>query len=184
MSRRGGHLEEMPTADADRSDHAAKDLPPAERDTQLDNRRRHRAEILFCSLFVAVNLIVPMLCDDLYPFTSAPMFRDHPRQYCNYSVFAPEGNELPAADFLVQRVYDGNPPGVGVGIAPPPVLEQVFGTVADRRQVSQHVRKILSKRSDLSSVVVGQDVFGPSPTGQIERTAVHRWTVQRAGGAQ
>src|SRR3954453_5154684 len=81
--------------------------------------------------FLTAHIVVPLVWGDLYPFTAAPMFRDSPTRYCNYQVFAPDGGDLPQEDWLVQRVYDGNPVGYGVGIQPPAVLEQEFGVVHD-----------------------------------------------------
>src|SRR5687767_5926838 len=101
-------------------------------------------------LLLAANAIVPLVWGDVYPFSSAPMFRDSPTQYADYRVYDPRGNLLPskhyalqkhmsADPFLIGRVYDGNPVGYGVGIAPPPVLEQEFGVVHDEATVRRHI---------------------------------------------
>src|SRR3954469_6337007 len=90
---------------------------------------RSRLAIAAAAAVLVANVVVPLLWGDVYPFTSAPMFRDSPRQFCNYHVYAADGTELPATDWLVQRVYDGNPVGYGVGVRPPAVLEQEFGVI-------------------------------------------------------
>src|SRR4051812_46002343 len=89
--------------------------------------RRSRLALAAAALLLAANVVVPALWGDVYPFTSAPMFRDSPARCCGYHVFAPDGRELPAENWLVQRVYDGNPVGYGVGVRPPAVIEQTFG---------------------------------------------------------
>lgn len=130
-------------------------------------------------LFLSAHVVVPLVWGDLYPFTSAPMFRDSPQRYCNYHVFASDGIELPQADWLVQRVYDGNPVGYGVGVKPPPVIEQEFGTVHEERQVREHILrryKILSSSSPY--VDVEQWVFGPTG-GTIGRLKVSRRRIYR-----
>src|SRR5690242_16547886 len=91
------------------------------------------------ALLLAANVVVPLVWGDVYPFTSAPMFRDAPICCGNYRVFAPDGRELPAEDWLVQRIYDGNPVGYGVGICPPPVLEGRFGQICDEAAVREHI---------------------------------------------
>src|SRR4051794_30143843 len=88
---------------------------------------RSRGAIASVAALLAANVIVPLLWGDVYPFTSAPMFRESPRQFCNYRVYGPSCEELPLVDWNLQRVYDGNPVGYGVGVRPPPVLEQEFG---------------------------------------------------------
>src|SRR5262245_4048401 len=96
------------------------------------------APIVCAGVFLAAHVVMPLVWGDLYPFTSAPMFRDSPTKYCDYHVFAPDGTELPQEEWLVQRVYDGNPVGYGVGIKPPPVIEQEFGVVHEERAVREH----------------------------------------------
>src|SRR5262245_18303184 len=111
---------------------------PTPMKTAMDNantiHRPHlpsRTAIIAVALLLAANVVVPLLWGDVYPFTSAPMFRDSPRQFCNYHVYSPAGEELSAANWNLQRVYDGNPVGYGVGVRPPPVIEQEFGVVHD-----------------------------------------------------
>src|SRR5436190_23835728 len=96
-------------------------------------------------LFLAAHVVVPLVWGDVYPFTSAPMFRDNPQGYCDYHVIAPDGTELPQEDWLMQRVYDGNPIGYGVGVTPPAVIEQRFGIVHDEQAVRDHIAGHFSK---------------------------------------
>src|SRR5262245_45102522 len=105
---------------------------------------RGRQDLLLISGFLLVNLLVPLLIVDLYPFSRAPMFADAPRLYCDYHVYDPEGSELhlagpdgkarvlvdgkPVPALGLHRNYWGNPIGAGVGFIPPQTVDQ-FGKV-------------------------------------------------------
>ena len=120
---------------------------------------------LAAGIVLSANVVVPLVWGDVYPFTSAPMFRDNPRRCCNYRVLAPGGTQLPAEAWLCQRVYDGNPLGYGVGITPPAVIEQEFGQVHGVNQVREHIGRILSRpeHAQLEYVDVVQELIGPLP---------------------
>jgi hypothetical protein len=137
---------------------------------------------LAAAALLAANVVVPLVWGDVYPFTSAPMFRDNPRQCCNYRVFAPGGAELPADDWLCQRIYDGNPVGYGVGIQTPPILEQCFGDVHTEDQIRQHIERLLAdeRHKDLQSVEVVQEVIGPIDSERVGVVATHRFVVRRS----
>ncbi len=133
-------------------------------------------------LFLSAHVVVPLVWGDIYPFTSAPMFRDKPQQYCNYHILAPDGTELRQEDWLVQRVYDGNPVGYGVGVSPPAVIEQHFGVVHDERQVREHIRRQFSSHSSTTDrsypyVEVLQESFGAHENGTVQLTDIRRWTI-------
>jgi hypothetical protein len=142
---------------------------------------RQRLALAAAGLLLAANLIVPLVWGDVYPFTSAPMFRDAPRQYCNYRVLAPDGSELPAADWLVQRVYDGNPVGYGVGVRPPAVLEQQFGVVHSAAAVRQHIERQLneSRHATQTAVEVIQEVIGLVDRQHVGVITENRWRIER-----
>src|SRR6184192_2288023 len=127
------------------------------------------------------NALAPLIWGDVYPFTSAPMFRDSPRQCCNYRVYSADGEELKSADWLVQRVYDGNPVGYGVGVQPPPVLEQEFGVVHDEAAVREHFQRQLAepRHSQQSFVDVVQEVIGPVDGQHVGVVRTNRWRVGR-----
>jgi hypothetical protein len=133
-------------------------------------------------MLLAANVVVPLVWGDVYPFTSAPMFRDNPRQCCNYRVYAPDGTELPAEEWLCQRVYDGNPLGYGVGIEPPPVLECEFGQIHSERQVREHVARLLNdpRHRMLAYVVVEQALVGPLDAERVGVVRESRLMVQRS----
>jgi hypothetical protein len=131
-------------------------------------------------LFLAAHVVMPLVWGDLYPFTSAPMFRDNPERYCNYRVFAPDGTELPQEDWLVQRVYDGNPAGYGVGVTPPGVIEQEFGVVHERQKVQEHIiRQFKNLPISHPHVDVEQQVFGPQNDSAIGLLTVSTWRIDR-----
>lgn len=114
-----------------------------------------KAEISFVVAFVVLHLLAPLVFKECYPFTVAPMFRDQPEQYATYQVFDKQGNELDAKTFGLHLVYDGNPPGLGMGIEPVATLH-AFGEVADEQQIVNHVRKILNtpEMSNVEEVVI------------------------------
>src|SRR4051812_28304405 len=99
---------------------------------------RSRLAMIAAAILLMANVVVPLVWGDVYPFTSAPMFRDSPRQCCTYRVLDADGRPLAADEWLLQRVYDGNPIGYGVGVRPPPVIEQQFGVVHDEVCIRQH----------------------------------------------
>src|SRR5262245_26178899 len=141
-----------------------------------------RLPMALVGLLLAANVVVPVVWGDVYPFTSAPMFRDCPTQCCNYQVFAADGTELAAEDWLVQRVYDGNPVGYGVGLCPPAVIEQEFGAVVGKAAVCQHFQRQLARpeHSQHAYVDVLQHVIGPlenSPRVGVVQT--NRWRIER-----
>lgn len=100
--------------------------------------RLRPSEACAIGVFLAANILVPLILGDVFPFTTAPMFRDAPQTYSVYRVFDPAGRELPAKDLKLQRIYDGNPPGYGVGIQPPHTL-CVFGANATDEEIRLHV---------------------------------------------
>jgi hypothetical protein len=159
--------------------------------------RRSLLGPLAVGALLAANAVVPLIWGDIYPFTSAPMFRDTPTQFADYRVFDPQGNELPSRHyaldndrtedpFLIGRVYDGNPVGYGVGIGPPPVIEQEFGVVHDEATVRRHIQRQLERPENekYPFVVVEQDVIGAIDEQRVGVVKTNRWRVERmaAGG--
>lgn|GEM_PF-3288778 len=143
---------------------------------QLRQRRRRKWELCAAGLFVAIHLTSPLWIGELYPFTISPMFCDNPRECCQYEVFAPDGTRLDAKQFNLHMVYDGNPPGLGMGIVPTPTLHE-FGVVASEEEVTDHVRKMLKTwtRDRPDHVIVHQHHFF-SADHQISREE-NVWTV-------
>jgi hypothetical protein len=133
------------------------------------------------ALVLLANIAIPVVFGDVYPFTSAPMFRDSPPRCCNYRVLDATGRELPAEAWLVQRVYDGNPVGYGVGVRPPAVIEERFGVVHDEATVCRHIERQLAELQNrgLESVDVVQEVIGPIDGQHVGVLKRHTWRIGR-----
>jgi len=146
-------------------------------------RRLSRSRVALAStgLLLAANVIIPLVWGDVYPFTSAPMFRDSPRQCCNYQVYAADGRLLPSEDLLLHRIYDGNPLGYGVGVCPPPILEQEFGLVSDEAAVRQHVERQfqLPQNRGHESATVIQEIIGPVDSQHVGVLRKTTWQIAR-----
>jgi len=140
-----------------------------------------RLAVVAVAALLAANVVVPLLWGDVYPFTSAPMFRDAPRQFCNYRVLSPSGEELPLVNWNLQRIYDGNPVGYGVGVRPPPVLEQEFGVVHDAAAVREHVERQFAEpvNSTYEFVEVAQEIIGPIDPQRVGIIKTNRWRIDR-----
>lgn len=132
-------------------------------------------------VFAGCTLMLPIVCEELYPFTIAPMFRDSPRLYCRYRVLDPQGVEFALRDFELQRNYDGNPVGLGAGVLPPPTLDE-FGAALDEATLRAHVSRILRGRfPGISYVDVEQTVIGPVDRHSIGVVSEARFRVHPDG---
>jgi hypothetical protein len=140
---------------------------------------RSRLAMTAAVLLLAANVVVPLVWGDVYPFTSAPMFRDAPQCCCNYRVYGADGRELPAADWLVQRIYDGNPVGYGVGICQPSVIEQEFGAIHDEPTVLKHIEEQFAAPQNQShkSIEVVQEVIGAIDSQRVGVVKTSRWHI-------
>lgn len=140
-----------------------------------------RFAIFATALLLLANVIVPLVWGDVYPFTSAPMFRDCPTQFCSYHVFAPDGTELPASDWQVQRVYDGNPVGYGVGVCPPAVIELTYGEIHEQAACCQHIQAQFSRPTNrkYEYVEIVQDIVGAVDSQHVGIVRNQRWRVER-----
>jgi hypothetical protein len=145
------------------------------------NAVRSRLGMFAAATLIAANVVVPLLFGDVYPFTSAPMFRDAPQCCANYRVFAPDGRELPPEHWLVQRVYDGNPVGYGVGICPPEILEREFGVPCDEAAILAHIGRQFGKLENrgLDYVEVVEERIGPIDAQRVGIVEIRRWRVAR-----
>ena len=142
---------------------------------------RSRGASAAAALLLLANVVVPLVWGDVYPFTSAPMFRDAPRECCRYRVLAVDGRELPAEDWLLQRVYDGNPVGYGVGLRPPPVLEAEYGIIHDEATVRRHVERQFARSVNQGQqrVEIVQEVLGGVDGQRVGVVRCQRWQIDR-----
>lgn len=109
------------------------------------------------------------------------MFCDSPQWLCNYRVWDHAGKEMPANEWLVHRVYDGNPVGYGVGVRPPPVLEQHVGVVHTREEVEKHFVAQLHRpeHRSIPMVEVEQEVIGAVDSQRVGVIKKNRWKIFR-----
>lgn len=128
--------------------------------------------------FVVVNVLVPVVFGEVFPFTCAPMFREAPRSYCNYRMFAPDGTELTPAEGMFERHYNGNPIGLGVGVTPPRSIDQ-FGAVHEEAAIREHGGQLLSQHADWRFVEIEQEVIAALPDGSVGRKRIDRWRIER-----
>jgi hypothetical protein len=146
---------------------------------------RNQLGMLAAAVLLAANVVVPLALGDVYPFTSAPMFRDTPQVYCNYHIHGPDGQPLPSERFLCHRIYDGNPVGYGVGVKPPKVLEE-FGVAHDEATVREHISQQLATAENrgYDYVEVHQEVVGPVDASHVGVVRVDRWRIEVAQKAK
>ena len=124
-------------------------------------------EARFIVVLVLCMVGLPPIVGEIFPFTSAPMFRDRPEVYCDYTVTSPKGEALALRNFQLQRNYDGNPSGMGAGVKPAPTLDR-FGVVPDIDAVRRHVRKRLRvAHPELAFVDVQQRVVGAVDSDRV-----------------
>ncbi len=136
-----------------------------------------RRELIAVGLFCLLNILIPCLIMDLYPFSSAPMFADAPRHYCDYELMGPNEEPLDLKSFGLQRNYWGNPLGSGVGYFPPDSIDR-FGEIGSEGQIITQVQRSLTDHPDLEFVDVTQRVIGDTGenVGQID---LRVWRVYR-----
>ena len=112
-----------------------------------------KLEILCVAAFVIVNLVAPLVIGEVFPFTISPMFSDQPSEYCVYRVLDQDGQPLDGEPFGLHLVYDGNPPGLGMGIQAQPTLHG-FGKTATLEQLKTHVQDRLAAMPERKFVTV------------------------------
>ena len=137
----------------------------------------NRFELLAVTTFVVGNLLAPIVLGELYPFTVSPMFSDQPSQYCTYEIFDSAGQNLDPELFGLHLVYDGNPPGLGMGIKPTPTLH-AFGEFRDESTVRQHVQQVMQQNDIAGTLTIKRThVTGGEP--QL-KTTIDNWVVTEA----
>ncbi|MEL7497738.1 MAG: hypothetical protein AAFN77_09025 [Planctomycetota bacterium] len=105
---------------------------------------KRNIELWFVVVFVVVNLAAPLVIGEKFPFTVSPMFCDQPSCYVTYEVLGPDGERLDESEFGLHLVYDGNPPGYGMGIEPKSTLHG-FGQQASEAELKAHVQTTLAR---------------------------------------
>jgi len=140
-----------------------------------NSTKNRRLELVAVGLFVVINVIAPFLVGELYPFTVSPMFRDQPEQYCTYQLFDDAGKELDPATYGLHLVYDGNPPGLGMGIEAAPTLHE-FGDVPELKKVQAHILSVAhGRKENLTRIRVCQTVVccnGTRPESNVRELTI------------
>jgi hypothetical protein len=143
--------------------------------SSIEKNKRRSAELFAVTIFVAVNLLAPLVVGEMYPFTISPMFCDQPGQYCTYQLIDENGSELSAEEFGLHLVYDGNPPGLGMGIEAAPRMHE-FGVVPAIEEVVAHVKEVASaKDPGFRCVTIRQTVVccnGTCPEASVHEAKV------------
>ncbi len=152
-------------------------LTPVSSTPQRRSNQQRRIELLAVAAFVLVNLLAPVLCGELYPFTVSPMFSDQPSAYCTYEILASDGKSLELEPFGLHLVYDGNPPGLGMGIVPRSTLHE-FGEVCDERIVLDRVRQTMQDAAIVGPLTVKR-THVEGGANQL-KTTTQEWTVTGA----
>ncbi len=134
-----------------------------------------RFEHIAVVVFVVLNLLAPLVVGEMYPFTISPMFCNQPESYCTYQLFDETGAELELEPFGLHLVYDGNPPGLGMGIEATPRMHE-FGQVPGLEEVVAHVRKTASDvKPECESIRVCQSVVccnGTCPEASVREATI------------
>jgi hypothetical protein len=137
-----------------------------------------RGELIAILLFVAVNVAVPLVKVELYPFSRFPMFAGMPRQVAFYRVTDPFGRELPARDFGLEINSDDNPPRLGHGFLPPPTLNEP-GAVPNGDSVTAWVQaRLVVAGTSPAFVEVVREIYGPAPDGSFGLVAQEAWRIR------
>jgi len=153
------------------------DSSPGEASPDWLQTSRGRRDLFFIATFLLLNVLIPLLIVDLYPFSRAPMFADAPQLYCSYQLFDPRGNPLDVLDFGLHRNYWGNPVGEGVGFKPPHSVDQ-FGIIGDPEEITPHVQNRLRQWPELAYVEVLQEVIGDEDGRRVGVIRKRRWRVE------
>ena len=80
-------------------------------------------------------------------------------------------------------MYDGNPVGYGVGVRPPPVIEQEFGVVHDEATVRKHVERqfAIADNANYEFVDIVQEVIGPIDRNRVGVQETNPFRINRPG---
>lgn len=137
-----------------------------------------RGEQVFIALFGALNVVVPLLAKDLYPFSVFPMFSKRPAVLSRVEVRGPDGALLPAAalDTLQLDVFVSNP-RVGFSVTSLDPGDRAL----EAGEVKAHLQRVLREREiDLSFVDVEQTLTSIGENGDVVTTRLH-WRVDNDG---
>ena len=118
-----------------------------------------RGEKAFVSLFVVLNLTVPFIALEFYPFTAIPPFPSAPQFYCRYEVSDFEGQKLHQRPFGLHRSDWGGRRNWPAGRTYLPGFN-TFGVVPTEQELSDHLESVLEKFPHLPGIKVVQYIYG------------------------
>lgn len=119
---------------------------------------RKRVERGFIWIFCILQLVVPPLVIDFYPFTTMPMYSDSLRRISLFSVKEDAGAELSLVDFQLQSNYLANPVA-RIGRKQAPTLNTLPEIIPDQVLLS-HVRDRLRHYPCVKAATVTQRIYG------------------------
>jgi len=137
-------------------------------------RRSRSLELCLAAAFAVVHLVAPVVIGERYPFTISPMFYDQPAECCTYVLTDADGAIIDAERFNLHLVYDGNPPGLGMGIEPTETLHP-YCLPCQQQQVTDHVRGIMQRDSIAGPITIARRHLFPQNNKIVDKT--DRWQV-------
>ena len=137
-------------------------------------RRSRSLELCLAAAFTVVHLVAPIVIGERYPFTISPMFYDQPAECCTYVVTDTDGRVLDAQRFNLHLVYDGNPPGLGMGIEPTETLHP-YCLPCQQQQVTDHVRAIMQREGIAGPITIARRHLFPQNHKIVDET--DQWQV-------
>lgn len=148
----------------------------------LVNAHKNRSwELAAAAIFVAVHLLAPVVLGEMYPFTISPMFCDQPTECCTYQITDSAGESVDAALFNLHLVYDGNPPGLGMGIVARETLHP-YCAPCDEAEVTRHMRAIMKRENIQGPLTVRRRHLAPQDNKIVE--TISQWQVANEPAAE
>ena len=134
-----------------------------------DQRVATRNEKIFVWLFIALNLTVPFVAHEFYPFTAIPLFPSAPQFYCEYEVSDFNGNSLNLRYFSLHRSDWGGRRDWPAGLHYSHGFN-TFGVVPTEQELREHLESVMRQTPDFAGVKVAQHVYGKkgSSVGLLE----------------
>ncbi len=155
-------------------------LPPqAAHPEQTLSSSRRSLELWLASAFALVHLVAPVVVGERYPFTISPMFYDQPAECCTYVLTGADGSVLDAERFNLHLVYDGNPPGLGMGIEPTKTLHP-YCLPCQRQQVTDHVRAVMLQEGIAGPITIARRHLFPQDHKIADETDQWQVTIDAA----
>jgi hypothetical protein len=148
-------------------------------------RGRKQFQCLLVVVFLQVS--IPLVVQELYPFSAATMFAYSLDQVASYNVVAPNGKRLSRSSFGLQINNPHDPPVMtqgryGYGRMSPSTIQQIgsnapYGNIASRQDVFRQVQSRLLTMPHLPYVTVTQSVLGPLDNHHVGIMRRQTWKI-------